>query len=95
MQLKITTGDDIHFEYAIVAMRSLIELIRMDEKFQQINGNSQDIQLNVTQLLLHKVAQDACLWVRVLSKINIIMMNIRAKATIITKIVFYIILLAK
>lgn len=68
MQLKNITGDEIHFENAIVAMRSLIKLIRMDEKFQQINGNSQDIQLNVTQLLLRKVAQDACLWVRVLSK---------------------------
>ena len=67
MQLKKTIGNETHFENAIVAMRSLIKLIRMDEKFQQINGNSQNIQINITQLLLRKVAQDACLWVRVLS----------------------------
>lgn len=52
------------------ARRSLIELIILKEIFGQLvnrNSYAQNSQLQLNQLLLDKVVQDACHWVRVSS----------------------------
>ena len=44
-------------------IKSVIELIRLKEKYQQLDGMSQDPQLALAQVLFRKVAEESCQWV--------------------------------
>lgn len=44
-------------------MKSMIELIRMKERYEAIGTINQDPQLALAQLLYGKVAEQICLWV--------------------------------
>ena len=50
-------------EEIVLAVESLIELIKMKEKYDVINRNNQNHQLTSAQLLLTKVAEESCRWV--------------------------------
>ena len=44
-------------------IKAVIELIRLNEKYQQLDGMSQDPQLALAQVLFRKIAEESCQWV--------------------------------
>ena len=48
------------------SIKSVIELIRLKEKYQALNEMHQNPQLALVQLLYGKVAEESCLWVSII-----------------------------
>ena len=58
-------------------IKSVMDVIRMKERYQALDVMNSDPQLALAQLLLGKVAEESCLWVS-----TIIMKHYSAKATV-------------
>ena len=52
-------------------VKSLIELIRMKEKYEALSRINQSPQLTVAQQLLTKVGEESCKWVRTSIPFNV------------------------
>lgn len=64
-QFHPSMPDQTPFDGTVVdAIKSLIELIRLKERYEQLTERIQDPQLSLAQVLLTKVVQDSCHWVR-------------------------------
>ena len=56
-------GDSRNYASTI---KSVIEVVRMKERYAALDATNSDPQLALAQLLLGKVAEESCLWVSII-----------------------------
>ena len=57
------TIDSSNWRTSAGAIKSLIELIKMKERFESINRNNEDSEFELVHILFNQIANETCRWV--------------------------------